>query len=342
MGALIFGSWVIRNIVRPLDAVAHYVENATSSNDFSGTVHVPGRCEVGRVAQGFNGLMGSLRGIISHLRDSVTLITTAAAELTGLAGEVSSASDQQSQAVEAAAAAIEEISVSLSHTADNAAQARQIAESSHAAMSKTIEVTHAAMSEMEGIAGAIRDSRNEVQELAQRSEAINGIVGVIREIADQTNLLALNAAIEAARAGETGRGFAVVADEVRKLAERTSQSTQEIAKLVGGTQEQVDRAVATLLVADERSSRSVQLTRQSEESLLGVVRGAEDSVAHMRTIADALHEQDAAVRDIAVNVDRIARMTEGNSAAASKNRHVAEEMERLSSDLRSVTLQFKT
>lgn len=340
--ALVFGGWVIRGIVRPLDAMAHHVEKAVNANDFSGTVAVPGRCEVGRVAQGFNGLMGSLRTIIGSLRDSVKLITTAASELTGLASEVSGASDQQSESVASAAAAIEEISVSLTHTTDNAEQTRVIAEASRDAMNETIEATHAAMSEMEGIAGAIRDSRNEVQELAQRSEAINGIVGVIREIADQTNLLALNAAIEAARAGETGRGFAVVADEVRKLAERTSQSTQEIAKLVGGTQEQVDRAVATLQIADERAVKSVQLTRQSEESLRGVVRGAEDSVTHMRMITDALHEQDAAVRDIAVNVERIARMTEGNSAVAAKNRHVAEEMERLSSDLRGVTLQFKT
>ncbi|MDP2751421.1 MAG: methyl-accepting chemotaxis protein [Rhodocyclaceae bacterium] len=333
---------VVRSVKRSLKTVVDAAEQVVMHNDFTCSVPTTGASETVSVAVAINKLMESLRSIVNRLRDSVTLITTAASELTGLAGEVSHASDKQSEAVESAAAAIEEISVSLSHTADNAAQARSIAESSHAAMNKTIEVTHAAMSEMEGIAGAIRDSKNEVQELAKRSEAINGIVGVIREIADQTNLLALNAAIEAARAGETGRGFAVVADEVRKLAERTSQSTQEIAKLVHGTQEQVDRAVATLAVADERSLRSVQLTRQSEESLRGVVRGAEDSVAHMRTIADALHEQDAAVRDIAVNVERIARMTEGNSAAASKNRHVAEEMERLSSDLNTMTLQFKT
>jgi len=339
--ALIFGNWIIRGIVRPLDAMTQHVESAVEANDFSGAVVVAGQCEVGRAAQGFNGLMGKLRQIIGNLRDSVGQLAQAAHELTGLAGNVHQASDQQSEAVESAAAAIEEISVSLSHTADNATQSRAIAESSRDAVDAAIQITHAAMTEMEGIAGAIRDSRSEVQELAQRSEAINGIVGVIKEIADQTNLLALNAAIEAARAGETGRGFAVVADEVRKLAERTSQSTQEIAGLVGATKEQVDRAVATMQVVDERSVRSVQLTRQSEESLRGVVKGAEDSVAHMRTIADALHEQDAAVREIAVSVERIARMTEGNSAAASQNRRVAEEMERLSGDLRSVTLQFR-
>ena len=49
-------------------------------------------------------------------------------------------------------------------------------------------------------------------------------------------IFSLNASIEAARAGQHGAGFAVVATEVRELADRSSKSTDEIARVVVSTQ----------------------------------------------------------------------------------------------------------
>jgi methyl-accepting chemotaxis protein len=134
------------------------------------------------------------------------------------------------------------------------------------------------------------------------SEEISEIAKVISEIAGQTNLLAFNAAIEAARAGEHGLGFSVVADEVRKLAERSSQATKEISKLIN---ESVKRVTF-----------GCTISKQAGEAFQKIVSGVGKTTQAISEISMATQEQQTAARDVSTAIQNVAEATEKSASAS--------------------------
>ena len=161
-----------------------------------------------------------------------------------------------------------------------------------------------------GLIQAIEDARNEVEvaagvatraggqaseavkvshALSAHVEAIESILGLIRDIAGQTNLLALNATIEAARAGDAGRGFAVVAQEVKSLASQTARATDDITTKIAAIQQATKQTV--------EANGSIQQTVVEVQSSADRIRQAMEVQAQTVTMITAAVDETALAAD---------------------------------------------
>jgi methyl-accepting chemotaxis protein len=177
-----------------------------------------------------------------------------------------------------------------------------------------------------GLIRAIEDARSEVevaagvatragdqaeaavkvsQALSSHVEAIESILGLIRDIAGQTNLLALNATIEAARAGDAGRGFAVVAQEVKTLAAQTARATDDItakiSAITAATRETVE-ANGSIMGTVEEVEASANRIREAMELQAQTVTMITAAVDETALAADSMSSTIAAIRTDTENV----------------------------------------
>jgi methyl-accepting chemotaxis protein len=312
-----------------------------ASGNLTQRVHCASRDELEDVAEHFNHMAESMQGLLRIVQQTSSRLGTAATEVSRSASSVANGSVQQSEAASSMAAAIEEMTAGIDQIAEHAQTAHTVSTESGKLSEEGGKIVEGTVAEMQKIADTVNESARIIEELGRHSESISAIVNVIKEIADQTNLLALNAAIEAARAGEQGRGFAVVADEVRKLAERTTSSTQEISNMIGAIQSGTTGAVASMQAGVERVAEGVTLSRRAGESIGRIRDGADRVRADVSGISNSLREQSTASNDIARSVERIAEMSEQNSAAVRGTAETAGELERLARELEDEVRRFQ-
>jgi methyl-accepting chemotaxis protein-2 (aspartate sensor receptor) len=318
------------------------VSQAVAGGDLTVAVKVRGQDEVGQLLQATDGMCQQLRDMIGEVNAGIVTLASGAGQLAAASQDVAESSGKQSDAASSMAAAVEEMTTSIDSVSSHAQDARQMAETSGRISDSGAAVIDSAIQEMTRIAGTVRNSSGAVALLGEQSQQIASIVNVIREIADQTNLLALNAAIEAARAGEQGRGFAVVADEVRKLAERTTQSTHEIASMVNQIQSGAGNAVSSMEVGVSQVEAGVKLASEAGESIQEIKSGAARVDQAVISISEALHEQTTASQDIARNVEQIALQAENNHSQALSTSAAAADLEKLAGRLKQSIARFRT
>jgi methyl-accepting chemotaxis protein len=287
------------------------VERA-ASGDLTNTVAVDGDEPLDHLAEGIGKMIADLRKVIGEVVASANGFADASTTIAERSGGVAMGTQALGATVEQMNASIDGLTNSINIIAGNTSNADTLAK----------DTQH----EAEAGAKAVAKSIEAMDLINRSSEDIGEIVKVISEIANQTNMLAFNAAIEAARAGEHGLGFSVVADEVRKLAERSSQATKEISKLIN---ESVKRV-----------SAGSEISRQASDAFDKIVAGVAKTTMAISDISKATNEQLLTAREVSTAVQYIAEEAEKTAAACDSIARSTEGLNERAGDLNKTVSGF--
>src|SRR2546422_2891160 len=331
------------------------------------TVEVTPRSKRDTLGNAFLRMSHGLQELVRTTRDSAGQVSAGSNQVAGAADESAKVSVQASSAIDEVTSTMHEMSVNVQNVVKNTqVQASSVAETSASIDQMVTSIQRVAdtakvlldianRSREEVVTGihtmekatdglnrtnkAIQTSAEIINVLGHRADDIGKIIEVIDDLAEQTNLLALNAAIEAARAGEHGLGFAVVADEVRKLAEKSTQSTKEIADLIQNIQREARQAVENM----ERSTRIVE----EGLSLGGELNGALHKISNVVTevykfsqeIGAATNEQSVGSSQIAKATGRLTEITQEINSAVEEQASGAQAVVRAMDKMRELVQQ---
>lgn len=315
---------------------------ATGDGNLTKRLSTIGKDELSSMASSFNLFVEKIQELVMKMKPIAESINSTSVELTGLAGGSAKKSLEQHAAVDTVASAMNELHASNSKVSNSAKNAAVAAEDTSQASNDAANKIDSATIRLAELLESLTETENSVNQLAKDSEEVSAVLDVIRAIAEQTNLLALNAAIEAARAGEQGRGFAVVADEVRSLANRTSESTDEIEKIVNGLQARSNSMCNSMKATQNLASSTVKESDLARDALHVIDNQIGEINALNSQIAVAATQQTEATEEITRNLVTITGFSDQVTTQSTEVKEAAQNLMNSGQLLTGLMSNFKT
>ncbi|MBH3427538.1 methyl-accepting chemotaxis protein [Pseudomonas alkylphenolica] len=297
--------------------------------------------EIHDIQDSLNRLRLYLVELVGTIRSNAEQVAGSSHALAGMSSALHEGAERQAGDTAQIRDALGELEATIVQVAGDASQAADASRDAGRAVEQGQAVIGQSLAGLRALVDEVQGNAQMIEQLAEESGTIGGVLTVIRSIAEQTNLLALNAAIEAARAGEMGRGFAVVAEEVRSLAQRTTGATGEIQTLIGRLQQAARESVEGMRAQLEHAEATANQAQAADGALDEIVAAIQTIADTAVRIADVTAQQSGAVSEIRDHSERIHDLGEDNLQRIGEGREQGEQLLRLGGELNTAVRTFR-
>ena len=316
------------------------IVSSAADGDFTVNANVTADT-LGALADSFNLMISDLSDLVRDAKKAAEQVASSTEGiLTNIDSMANGAADQASR-TERISHFAKDMAKLITDTNQSAKRAAEAAQNTKSVADRGSEIVKKAINGMHNIRDSVREAARQVRTLGEQSTRIGEISDFIGEIASRTNLLALNASIEAARAGDAGRGFSVVADEIRNLAERSSNSADEISKLIADVQTGIAKTMTAIEVGTKEATAGTSLVDGAGEALREILGSVEISTTSAVNISSATQEQTKFSEEIVGTLEDISTIANDTADSAKQSKESATQLEFLSQNLNQAVAKFR-
>ncbi len=234
----------VRLIVKPLEKMVK-VATLVSNGDFTQSLEVNSRDEVGTLGQSFVKMMGNLKTMVSKIADVSQDVSMASGRITQSSRHVAEGATVQATAVDKTSSSIVQMNTSI----------REIAGGIEV-LSSGAEATSSSILEM---SAAINEVANNTQELSTSVESTSSSVvemtASIKQVAEAVDLLS-------SAAEETASAMNEMSASVREVEKNAKESARISEKATNDAQEYGMKAVEKTITGMKRIQQTVEKSAQ--------------------------------------------------------------------------------
>jgi len=332
----------VRRLMKPvLKLTLAIKEISQGDGDLTQRIEIDSHDEIGVLSANFNQFLDKIHRSMQEVNHAASELNNSVYQVRHTTKSSIEMSQEQMARSANVTAAVDELGVAAQDMTSNAVNASGLTGDIKRQAQDGLNALNDNIGAMDTLSASMTESSEQIDNLSVETGNIDNILEVIKGVSSQTNLLALNAAIEAARAGEAGRGFSVVADEVRQLAQRTADSTQEIAGLISNLQLGAESAVDTMRSSHTSSQDSVNMANEAGEKMHAIQSALNDIDNENNAVAQSTRQQETLISGIVDEMAQLNKLDQSRADGLDQTMDACDQLKQQFNRLDTLVKQFK-